>query len=262
MTDRLDADPKDSPEHPGTTTTQQNNSDDPGSPPSSHREEYPTWIGQKFGRDGTVLTFPGNTIICTLSPTSDLYTGLLRLYDDIQKQPFPPLYVLLPPSSWHMTLSEGVCDQIRNRESWPGELSTESSLQECNEFMRQKLAKFDLDCDPPFRMSFIGWEPLEDGIALKVVPATTEEERKLRGLRDRLAEHLKMWHPGHEEYVFHISMAYTLRFLTQEEINATMIFLEAWQARLPKHFELDAPDFCLFEDMFAFQKVVSLGRTP
>lgn len=262
MTDRLDADPKDSPEHPGTTTTQQNNSDNPGSPPSSHREEYPTWIGQKFERDGTVLPFPGNTIICNLSIYSDLYTGLLSLYNDIQKQPFAPLYVLLPPSSWHMTLSEGVCDQIRNRESWPGELLVESSLQECNEFMRQKFADFDLDWDPPFRMSFVGWEPLEDGIALKVVPATDDEEVKLRGLRDRLAQRLGMWHPRHKKYVFHISMAYTLRYLTEVESKATMVFLEAWRARLPKYFELDAPNFCRFDDMFAFQKVLSLGRTP
>lgn len=153
-----------------------------------------------------------------------------------------------------MTVSEGVCDQIHERGSWPKELPLDAPLQTCTDFMRQKLAEFDLACDPSFRMSLTGWEPLEDGIALTVAPATDEEGTRLRGLRNRLAECLGMRHPGHEAYVFHISMAYTLRYLTQEQMKTTLQFLEGWRARLPVSFELGAPEFCVFGDMFAFRR--------
>lgn len=238
--------------HPDTTTTL-----DPTS--LSLDPTYPKWINQKFKPDGTVLPFPGNTILCHLSPNSELYTRLLSLYKDLQAQSFAPLYVLLPPTSWHMTLSEGVCDQIREVSSWPAGVSLDVSLQTCNEFIRERLVSFDLACELPFRMTLSGWEPLEDGIALTVTPATDEETSKLRDLRDRLAEHLGLRHPGHDEYSFHISLAYTLRYLSRDQIDTTLGFLEKWRGRLPASFELEEPEFCVFEDMFAFRREGHLG---
>lgn len=217
-------------------------------------EGYPKWIGSKFEPDGTVLPFPGNTLICHLSPTSDLYRALITLVNELKQQTFISHYVLLPPTSWHMTVFEGVSDQIREAGSWPSDLGHDVPLQDCTNHFRHKLASFELDCAPPLKMTVAGWEPLLDGIAVKVVPASIEEDIRLRGLRDRLASHLKTRYPGHESYSFHISLAYTLCSLEEKDQRATMAFLEEQQSKLPANFELGAPEFCVFDNMMDFRR--------
>ncbi|KAK4947804.1 hypothetical protein LTR10_013312 [Elasticomyces elasticus] len=223
-------------------------------------QQYPRWIGHKFEPDGRVLPFPGHTIICHLPQNSSLYDCLLLLHNDLQRQDFAACYVLLPPSSWHMTVYEGVSDQIRKRTCWPGDCALDAPLESCTTMVREKLASFDLRSEPPFRMTIAGWEPLEDGIALKIVPASLDEERRLRGLRDRLSKLLRMRHPGHDTYSFHVSLAYMLRFLGQQDHQAISAFLQSYLKKLPKTFELGAPEFCIFDDMFAFQRELYLKK--
>jgi hypothetical protein len=222
---------------------------------------YPMWIGHKFEPDGKLLPFPGNTIICHLDPTSQLYQALLGLYDALKSQDFADLYVLLPPESWHMTLFEGVSDQIRKRSSWPADLALDSSLSECTSLLRSKLVDFDLGTNPPFEMTVDGYDPLTEGIALKVVATTAAEDGRIRGVRDRLSKHLLMRHPGHESYSFHISLAYLLCRLDQEQLDKLASFLKTYQSRLPQRFELGGPEFCVFNDMFAFKRQFYLNSS-
>ena len=228
--------------------------------PGFPHEKYPRWIGHKFEPDGNVLPFPGHTVICHLPAQSPLYQALLPLYDMLKSQDFNSLYVLLPPTSWHMTVFEGVSDQIRKRGSWPGDLPLDAPLSTCIAQVGRKLANFNTGSEKPFEMTNVGWEPLEDGIALKVVPAAPEEERRLRRLRDRIAEHLLMRHPGHSDYSFHVSMAYMLRRPDQQEARKLRVFLKSCHASLPTNFELGAPEFCTFDDMFAFRQEFLLGQ--
>ena len=159
-----------------------------------------------------------------------------------------------------MTVYEGVSDQIRRRKCWPGDSALDATLESCTTLVREKLAGFDLGSEPPFRMTIAGWEPLEDGIALKVVPANFDEESRLRGLRDRLSKLLLMRHPGHDTYSFHVSLAYMLRFLGQKDHQAISAYLQNHLDKLPKVFELEAPEFCIFDDMFAFQQELYLRK--
>lgn len=222
---------------------------------------YPPWIGQKFNPDGTVLPFPGNTIICSLSEENDLYHRLLTLVEQFEKQDFALRFALLPPTSWHMTLFEGVCDNIREPELWPAELPLDATLHECTSFIEQKLQNFDSGCDSPFHMNIEGWESLKTGIALTVAPASEEEEARLREVRDRLAVHLGIRAPDHEGYIFHISLTYTLRYLTEQEELVVAEFLNAHLPDLPSSFELESPEFCVFDDMTAFHRRLFLERS-
>lgn len=221
---------------------------------------YPRWIGQKFTPEGTVLPFPGNTVICHLPSNSPLQSALLTLYNDIQKQDFSSLFVLLPPSSWHMTLYEGVTDQIRTRNSWPGELALDTTLRQCHAHVASKLADFHTSSlKLPIEMRIAGFEPLEDGVALKLEASRPETDTELRTLRDQLSETLQMRHPGHETYSFHLSMAYTLRHLTDDDRRTKIqAYLQQWQAKLPPDFELGCPEYCVYDDMFAFRRVFFL----
>ena len=224
------------------------------------KDGYTRWIGQKFEPNGCVRYFPGNTIICHLPPESALYRTLLVVYNELAGKDFALFYTLLPPASWHMTVFEGVCDQVRKPSFWPEDMSLDAPLTRCNARFKQKLASFDLGIEPPFRMAIEGWETLKDGIAVRIVSASAADELRLRQLRDRLAELLGICHPIHDTYVFHVSVAYLLRHLNQQESQDIWAFLQEHSSELPHIFELGAPEFCLFDDVFAYYRQLFLER--
>lgn len=223
-------------------------------PRPGYHGKYPRWIGHKFEPDGSVRSFPGHGIMCPLPPQSSMYKALQRLRDDLKQQDCASTLVLLPPSVWHMTVYEGVSDQIRTRNGWPGELDPDCSLQECYDFVASKLANFDLGCESSFRMIPVGWEPIEDGIALKIAGADPAEEEKLRGLRERLANVLELRHPGFDKYSFHVGLAYQLRILEEHDKEKLASYLRSALEKLPKEFEIGTPSFCTYEDMLALDQ--------
>jgi hypothetical protein len=217
-------------------------------------ELYPRWINQKFEPNGCLLPFPGNTIICHLSPESELHRALLHLYNDLQGTEFSSFYTMLPPTSWHMTIFEGVSDKIRKPGLWPESLALDAPLESCTTLFKEKLRDFDMRTEPPFRMAVYGFEALEDGIALRVVPSSPSEERRLRQLRDRLSTLLDTRYPGHDHYSFHLSISYMLRFLNKQRHDDIWKFLQEYLSKLPEYFDLGAPEFCTFDDMSVFRR--------
>ncbi|KAJ9136547.1 DUF1868-domain-containing protein [Pleurostoma richardsiae] len=224
------------------------------------RPEYPIGVPSKFDPDGNIQDFPGNTILAHLSPSSPLYASMLSLYKKLQESPLSHLYALLPPPSWHMTVFEGVCDQVRKPGFWPADLPADAPLGDCTALFTQKLAAFDVGDDgPPYLMKVVGFSTLEVGIGVHVEPRTAEEGRRLQRLRDRLAGTLKIRHPQHDTYELHLSVAYLLRHLDGAQEGALMTLLLEHFREMPLEFELGAPEFCTFDDMAAFKRVLYLG---
>ncbi|PDT02305.1 hypothetical protein CO666_21295 [Rhizobium chutanense] len=228
-------------------------------PSAGARPADPTGVHTKFNLDGSVRAFPGNTIICHLAPASRLYAALSSLYGALEISDLAGLYTLLPPSSWHMTVFEGVCDQVRQPGFWPDDLGLDVPLAECDALFADKLSAFDLGSAPSYRLRIAGWQPLVNGIALRLAPESAEEMR-LRRVRDRLSELLQLRHPGHEDYVFHLSIAYLIRHPDEEQRAALSALLFELLSGLPDEFELGAPEFCRFADMFAFHRQFFLRR--
>ncbi|KAJ7366618.1 RNA ligase/cyclic nucleotide phosphodiesterase [Mycena albidolilacea] len=222
--------------------------------------KYPPGVPSKFDSDGNAQHFPGNTVVSHLSPSSEpeLYESMLALYDKLKRYHLSHLYALLPPSSWHMTVFEGVCDQVRVPGRWPDDLPIDASLQECTSLFENKLSSFDLQCDPPYRISVTGFDPLETGIGVHLEPSTPGENARIRGLRDRLSTLLHIRHKGHATYGLHLSMAYLLRILTEEQEKELRGLLMDHFNGMPKLFKLGAPEFCTFEDMLAFKRLFYL----
>ncbi|KAJ6584628.1 RNA ligase/cyclic nucleotide phosphodiesterase [Mycena capillaripes] len=222
--------------------------------------KYPPGVPYKFDPDGNVQHYPGNTIIAHLSPSSEpeLYNSLLALYDKLKNSHLSHLYALLPPSSWHMTVFEGSVDQVRNSSRWPDDLPIDASLEECTSLYRNKLSSFDLQCDPPYHISITGFDPLQSGIGVHLEPYTVEENARIRGLRDRLSNLLHIRTTNHDTYGLHLSVAYLLRFLTEDQDKElTKLLMDHFES-MPKRFELGPPEFCTFEDMFAFKRLFYL----
>ncbi|KAH8912132.1 DUF1868-domain-containing protein [Coniochaeta sp. PMI_546] len=220
--------------------------------------QYPSGIPGKFDKDGNVQPFPGNTIVCHLSQSSEVYASLLGLYDKLRTGPYSHLYTLLPPPSWHMTVFEGVCDQVRKSGYWPSNLPSDTPLADCTSHFAAKLNAFDLRCDPPYRMRIRGIDPLEIGLGLHLEFQNAQEETPFRALRDRISQTLNLRQPGHESYGLHLSLAYLLRHLTEDQkAEITNLVLDHLKDS-PVDFELGAPEFCTFEDMFAFKRLFYL----
>jgi hypothetical protein len=219
---------------------------------------YPGGIPGKFDKDGNVQPFPGNTIVCHISQSSELYASLLELYEKLRTGPHSHLYTLLPPPSWHMTVFEGVCDQVRKPGYWPSDLPVDAPLADCTAHFADKLAAFELRCDPPYRMRVRGIDPLEIGLGLHLEFRDAEEQTRFRALRDRISETLNLRHPGHESYGLHLSIAYLLRHLTEDQkADISSLVLDHLNGS-PVDFDLGAPEFCTFEDMFAFKRLFYL----
>ncbi|MBB3238036.1 DUF1868 domain-containing protein [Phyllobacterium endophyticum] len=214
----------------------------------------PSGVGTKFNPDGSVRPFPGNTIICHLPADSALRVPLEALYDALAQSEFAAFLALLPPASWHMTIFEGVCDQVRQPGLWPYDLPLDATLAECNDLFDRKLVHFDLGCELPLQMQLSGIRPLLNGITLRLVPARAPIEAEMRELRDRLSRLLNIRHPRHETYEFHLSIAYAIRFLSETQQEELMRLIENVLPSASAEIVLGAPEFCIFNDMFAFHR--------
>ncbi|KAF8852206.1 DUF1868-domain-containing protein [Acephala macrosclerotiorum] len=227
--------------------------------PVSTPQKYPSGIPEKFDLDGNVQPFPGNTIICHLSPFSEIYASMQALYEKLKEHHLSPLYTLLPPSSWHMTVFEGALDKRRKAPAyWPADLDVNASIADCTAMLEKKLESFDLQYETPFRLSAIGFKPLVSGISIQLESRTAEENIAIRRLRDRLADVTKMKQEKHDKYRFHLTVAYILRYLSDEQEKELRELVTRHFKDMPKELELGLPEFCKFEDMFAFERVFYL----
>jgi len=226
---------------------------------SIEEPKYPPGVPGRFDPDGNVQPCPGNTIIAHLSPSSDLHKSLRALSDKLKNSHLSHLYRLLPPSSWHMTMFEGVLDQVREPGRWPDDLPLNASVEACSSFYMNKLSSFDLQSDPPYHLSILGFSQLVAGISLHLEPYTSQENARMRNLRDRLSKLLHIRAKDHDTYGFHLSVAYLLRYLTEEqEEELTTLLMDHLEGNMPKQFELGPPEFCTFENMLAFKPLLYL----
>jgi hypothetical protein len=221
------------------------------------RPSLPSGVGTKFYPDGSVRPFPGNTIICHV-PAGAARNGLLDLHACLARLDLNGSISLLPISSLHMTVFEGVCDQVRKPNHWPDDLAIDAPLDVCNALFEKKLRHFDLDCEPPYHLRIEKLERLATGIGLRLLPNNDDENRRLRDLRNRLSTLLHLRHADHESYVFHISFAYIIRQLTPEQVKLIAGTVADWQMGQPI-LELGGPEFCKFENMFHFERQFELG---
>ena len=221
-------------------------------------DKYPAGIRNgKFHPNGNVLRFPGNTIICHLPNSSEVHSSLLAIHDRLKEAPFSHLYTLLPPSSWHVTIFEGVTDKVRKPGYWPSDLPIDFPVKECTSVYEDRLSIFDLQTPLPYHFTIVELKPLKGSISWHVEPHTTDNTA-LRRLRDRLSNVLKIRAKHHDNYGFHMAIGYTLRILTDEQNTEIREFIENLLKDIPKEFELGAPEFCRFENMFAYEPLMYL----
>jgi hypothetical protein len=229
------------------------------------RPLYPIGVPTKFSPEGVVQTYAGNTTLCHIPADSPLQAGLRALYAALNSHPILSKKIhLLPPASWHMTVLDGVREEECEPGMWPVGMEKRPLLESTSDFaqrLRQlgpELRKEGLA--PPYHMRVRGFDPAVVGIGLEIEGATPGEEKRMRRLRDRIADTLGFRAPNHERYGFHVSMAYLLRHIDgadREELNK--VFTQHLPA-VQQEFDLRAVEFCTFENMYIFPRLFYLGE--
>ena len=222
-----------------------------------HSATFPKGVGSKFFPDGQVRAYPGNTVLCHVAGIPPLNERLDKLYGRLLDAEVAQIYTLLPPSSWHMTVFDGVCDGNRNGERWPGDLDREAPLLEINQTFEARLKAGRFGPGLSFAMRVRRLRPLMNVIAIELEPADEGEERAVRALRQRLAATLSFDRSAPDTYPFHITLAYFLRFPdASEKARLESLMTDEIQdmAKSLDPFRVGPPEFCHFNDMFAFSR--------
>lgn len=216
----------------------------------------------KFNPDGTVAHWPGNTIICHIDKRSVPYLALLDTHVALMRSGVTQRLAILPPASYHMTVFEGIAYPQRHQ-YYPAGLAPDAGMDACNTYMLDKLRDFDLDCALPLRVRPLPLDRQTNRSAIWLEPADSAENRKLRGLRDRLATQLQLKAPNHDTYRFHISLNYITSPMSDAERaqldRVRTAMLGDFIARAPT-IELGRPELTFFDDMFEFRPQLFLDN--
>lgn len=211
-------------------------------------------VGQKFHEDGSLRYFPGSTIICDLTYDDAVLTELIWAQDQFKKLPFAHKFGFLPPSSFHMTVFDLICDQVRDEKHWSSIIPLDMPIEASDEVLRQVVSK----AHPPanFTMQFVA-SFMRTVIGLELRPANDDTATQLRRYREEVSQLTGIRFPNFDTYKFHISLAYYLVRLTPAEEEALKQVQAEVDARLSKTLQTintGTPKFTLFNDMGAFKE--------
>ncbi|NWB97027.1 DUF1868 domain-containing protein [Pseudomonas gingeri] len=228
--------------------------------------DKPYDVNRKFYEDGKARPFTGNTIISQIPLHSPIGEALTVIRNTLASHAFSKCWSLLPPSSYHMTVFEGVIDERRKSGFWPAQVPKDAPLQTCTDYFVRQLMDFALNEDFPVRLLVDDFDVNKDSDAtLRLVPANPQENLKLRGLRDRLSERMGIRAPGHDDYRFHITLGYLVQWMDDRKIHDCARVQRDCLRYLRDNLgtlELDVPQFCTFNDMLAFDDKFAIGQRP
>jgi len=211
----------------------------------------------KFNLDGTRRPFAGNTVICHLQPQGPTRDAVERMVAELNQASFIHKITLLPPDSYHMTVYPGANDQGRDITGWPSYVPKDASIQDCSRRVAERMHQFHLECQLPIRMKVDETKTISNPRAstLRMIGANAEQENKIRKVRDRLVDVFGFRDNKHDEYGFHITLAYQIRSFTAAEQAEYHAILAKHVPRIVASapvFEFANPEFCTFPDMFRF----------
>lgn len=212
--------------------------------------------GGKFATDGSVLHWPGNTFICHVDADSAAHAGIRAIQEEVKMSPFARFFTFLPPSSFHMTVFEGVSPMTNAASLLPkGAVAGER---------RDALSAKVLDAIQGLRFDGSRSVRMVDvfgGYRITVTGAEPGGEAALRAIRTTLRDATGIDPPDFDDYVFHISLAYLLEWLTEpvaRELTAFSADLTDRHAQALAGIPLGPVEFCNFETMHHFEPLKRL----
>lgn len=214
--------------------------------------EYGSTIGKKFYEDGSVRRYPGNTVVADILPGCKAYDVMSLLRQWVIDEGLDEYLILLPENSYHMTLFRGLNDQVRSDTNWPSVLPKDAPMTVVDDHVTAAVAKAGLP--GPVRMKFDRVYLSKNCMIIHLQPADQEQNRILRQFRDRGAENVGVFFPKHDEYTFHISLAY-VRIVPEgeaaEKMEQLVQRINAYIATQPEFYTAQ-PYMAYYDDMYYF----------
>ena len=214
------------------------------------RSGRPKHFGTRFDDTGRFLREPGNTVVAHLVPGSKTEAVLIEVRERMMALPHAHHFAFTPVSSLHMTLIQGVLDNRRKQHYWPEGVALDTPVDDVTRIYLDRLA--DFEHRGPFTMAPRALAPT----GLIVAGAIPEDERRLRVWRVDLTARFGYRHPDHDDYVFHITLAYLVDWLSEAAVEPYEIALQECFERIvteAPEIELDDMAFCSFVDMNHFE---------
>lgn len=214
--------------------------------------KFGSQINFKFHENGLPRRYPGNTVISDVFPENKAYQVVHYLLKQLKQRKLDELFILLPEDSYHVTIIRGVNDQVRNKDFWPPSLPLDASMLEADKFVRSRVES--VETPDYFEMRFKHVQINDEDFRICLEPANSTEEAKLRDYRNKVAQSLGLWLPGHDSYTFHITMAYTMFIPDESRRRLLDSYVEEMNMILKQQdsFKLPRPRFAYYNDMFYF----------
>ena len=216
---------------------------------------YGSTVGKKFYEDGTVRRYPGNTVVADILPGNPAYEVMCRLRQMVIESGMDEYLTLLPEDSYHMTVIQGVNDQVRKANHWPKALPLDAPMTQVDDYVSAAFLKVGLP--GPARMRFDAVNISTGACIIRLHPADEAQEKLLWEFRDKAADQLGLRLPNHDNYRFHISLGY-VRVIPKGEAAEKLEQLKAqindYIADQPE-FTTAAPYMAYYSDMYAFSPV-------
>ena len=213
---------------------------------------YGNSVGKKFHEDGSVRRFPGNTVVAPIRLGCSAYDVMLQLRQMFTDAGLDENYILLPEDSYHMTVLDWVCDQVRDREHWPVGLPLDTPLEAVDAYISKAVAGVPMPGG--VKMKFDRLNISKNAVLALLQPADAEAEKTLWDFRNAAADAVGLHLPNHQTYRFHISLAYTRIVPEGETAAAVEKLTEQIDCFLKKQavFTTGCPYMAYFDDMLAF----------
>ena len=214
--------------------------------------QYSDQVGYKFNKDGSFMRFPGATIVSHLEKDGEIFKQVEVIQRLASQLPYSDKFTFLPIPSFHMTNYVLYNDNKINRNGpeWSSKYPTDTPNELMNKNIFEDLKNIYFPEAFCMKLTHIS------NTSLRLAPADDKTAHDLTVFRDAVAEATGIRWPDHEEYIFHISYAYKLIMLTQDEEEHNKAFLaeqaSVFQEKFPT-FIVPKGEFCVFEDMRHFE---------
>ncbi len=213
----------------------------------------PLGEGGKFTPDGSVQRFPGNTFIFHINRALPQWDAIRQVQETVKKSPFARFYTFLPTTSLHMTLFQGVT----RANALPEGLPSAATRDEATALLLERCK--DLHLPAAHRVKA---QDLHAAHSLTMTGADAEQEASLRSVRKSLSAATGIQQSDFEEYVFHISLAYLLDWVSEPTAHEIADFSEELTRTLIPEIDeipLGPVEFCHFETMHHFTPIWKFG---
>lgn len=218
----------------------------------STQPQPPRHLGTRYDRRGTFLPEPGNTVVCHLLPDTPESAAIIALRNRMRVMPRADLLAFTPVSSLHMTVFQGIIEYRRKPGYWPPDFDLDTPIPAMTAAMLARLNGFG-GCGP-FRIKVDEVTP----VGLTVSGYGADDAAVLKAWRDAFADVFGYRHPDHDSYRFHITFAYMIDWIPDEDLAAVADaldgFLREIRATAPV-ITLAPPAFCRFADMNHFEEM-------